>query len=155
MILPEFCERVAHIPWTGSLDTGSHTHWKICWPFFNLSLGLSSLHNGKRHNIKSQPSRGRRRGSVYMHLQSTTTDQLLSSGLSCTIFLLIKKLTAVALNHGCTLESPRENVKYMPSPGPSPGQFKQNFWWWRLSFLHKLHRGCWWAPKGENLWLTV
>lgn len=90
-----------------------------------------------------------------MHLQGTTLGPQLCSVLSHAVFLLIKKLTAVALNRGWEAESLRENVKYMHSPCPSPDQFKQNFWWWGFSTPYKLPRECLRAPKGEKPWLII
>lgn len=128
-------------------------HGNIRCPLCNSALGLSSLHKGKgmKQSANTQEEGG---GSVYMQLRGTTTDQLLYWVLSCAVFRLIKKRTAVALSHGCTLESLKDNIKYMHSFGPSPHQCKQDFWWWNPSTLHKLSREWSWAPKGEHLSLA-
>jgi hypothetical protein len=43
------------------------------------------------------------------------------------LFLLIRRLTAVSLNHFYALEYLSDNVKYILTPGLS--KFKKNFWW--------------------------
>lgn len=46
--------------WAGSLVTGSYSLLQHLFSLFNSSLGFRSVHRGKRHNIESQASRGRK-----------------------------------------------------------------------------------------------
>lgn len=51
---------VGSIFWSGSLVTGSYSLLQHLFSLFNSSLGFCSVHRGKRHNIESQASRGRK-----------------------------------------------------------------------------------------------
>lgn len=125
MILPKFRGREHSFLQTGFTGR-SVISTEASRPLFNLSLGLSSLHNRKRHDIKSQPlKRMAERKRLYAFIEHCPGPATLFGTFTHWVLLLIKKLTAVALNHGCISESRRENVQCVRAPRSSPDQFKR------------------------------